>query len=299
MVYVLANTGGVKGFREYVGFLFRMFSDRNILPLPSGVRQSAASAIALLRAPFVYKKYRLIGGSPLVDQMRVQAHLLEGIVKEKVYVGCLYTRPFLSDLLKGLDDLDVSVIPMYPHYSVTTTGSVVDVVKGCRGWRRVRLLRGYGDHPLFVEAWAEAIEEIYGGEYLLFVAHGVPVNVAVRDGYYREVLRSCRLIAEAVGVEEYRVAFQSRIGPVEWVKPYVEDVLADLAAHGVDGVLVVPVSFLNEHLETLYDVDIEMRGLAEELGIGHFKRVRVPWSSEKILRCWLEALKEDERCMML
>ncbi len=280
MRVALVNTGGVSGFSQYPPFLYRMFSDVRVLPLPPLPRKVVAVAIALFRAPVAYRKYRAIGGSPILDIMREQARLLSAFTGWEVLVGCLYSRPLVEELHE-----DCVIVPQYPHFSYSTYQAVLD-----RAGKR-RVVAPYYADARFVEAWVEAIERVYRGEYLLFVAHGVPELFLLKgDPYYRQVLESAALVAGAFGVP-YRVAFQSRMGPFAWSRPYVEEVLEDLAACGVDRVVVVPISFLNEHLETLYDLDVELREFALGLGFKVYKRVRVPWDSRHLMECWREAVE--------
>ncbi len=295
MVYVLVNTGGVARFLEYPVFLFRMFRDPRILPLPEPLRSAVSLSIALFRAPLAYGRYRAIGGSPILDIMRRQARGLERASGASVRYACLYSSPLLGEVLKGCEE--AVVIPQYPHFSTTTTGSVLDAVRAAG--INARVVLRYWMLEEFVSMWVEAIERVWDGEHLLFVAHGVPMSVINRgDPYYREVLASCRLIASCLGVKDYRVAFQSRMGPFEWTRPYLEEVLGDLLMEGIKRVLVVPVSFVNEHLETLYDLDVDAPRLALSMGFEVYKRVPVPWNSEWLYRCWMRAA-EVEDCTML
>ena len=288
MKVLLVDTGGVNSFAGYMAFLFRMFKDKRILPLRPSLRVPAAAAIALLRSPFIYKKYKKIGGSPLVKGLFEQAEAFSKLSGFAVEPACLYSQPLLEERLKR--DRDVhAILTLYPHYSYATVGAVEDRASD------IPVVAGYYRNPNFIEAWRKAIAAVYQGEFLLFVVHGLPESFSKRgDPYYRQVLESARLICNALEVAEYRVAFQSRMGPVEWLRPYVEDVIEDLSKEGVDALLVVPISFLNEHLETLYDLDVELRALALSKGFKVYKRVRIPYLSEHLMRCWKE---EVEACI--
>ncbi len=298
MVCVLVNTGGVERFADYPPFLLRMFSDRRILPLPPLLRKVVAFSVATLRSPIAYRKYRKIGGSPILKIMRKQAEDLEKLLNIPVRYACLYSKPLLSDVLKVLSQEEVVVIPQYPQFSFTTTMAVVDMLMQVAPDSKI--VTSYHDNPHFIEMWAGEIAKCsLNGVVVLFVAHGVPEKVLrMGDPYYRQVLESASLIAARLNLRHYRVAFQSRLTP-GWAKPYVEDVMKDLSKSGYDSVLVVPLSFVNEHLETLYDLDIELASLAKDLGFKNYVRVSVPCESHLLYKCWMEVLKEAVPCREL
>ncbi len=280
MKVLLVDTGGVESFTGYMAFLFRMFRDRRILPLHPFFRVPIASTIALFRSPVMYKKYKKIGGSPLVRRLFKQAEAFSKFSGFTVDAACLYSRPLLEDKLK--EDVR-AILALYPHYSFVTVGAVEDRAEG------IPVVAGYYRNPNFIEMWRKAIADVYEGEFILFVAHGLPEDLPKRgDPYYTQVVESARFICEALGIDEFRVAFQSRMGPLGWLRPYVEEVVEDLSKGGVDALVVVPISFLNEHLETLYDLDIELRAFALSKGFKVYKRVRVPYLSEDLMRCWKE-----------
>ncbi len=287
----MVNTGGVNTFGSYVSFLFKMFQDPRILPLPKILRLPVAATIALLRAPFGYKKYRIIGGSPVIPMMKEQAQLIKELSGCETHIACLYSRPLFEEMLKD-KTLSFTVIPQFPHFSFTTYGCIIDRLFAFKR-DDVKIAKPYYNHPLFIEAWRKAIMNAYFGEHVLFVAHGIPESlVKAGDPYERQIHETARLISESLNISNYSVAFQSRIGPTSWTKPYTEDAIKALAKKGIKEVMVVPISFTNEHLETLYDLDIELKSLASSVGIRVYKRVRVPYTSQELLKCWISVAQE-------
>lgn len=301
LAVLIINIGGVEDYWKYPAFLFRMFTDPYILPVPAPLRFLIASLISVFRVPFVLPKYIRIGGSPIVYQSKKQAEALkERLIpyfdEVDVFCAMLYSEPLFSKVaskIKGYDRL--VVIPMYPQYSMTTTGAVEHRVKSL--FDRFLLVKELYRHPLFVKLWKEAVFPHLDGEHIIFVAHSIPERWVRRGDPYREqVYESARLIAEALGVSEYSVAFQSRMGPVRWVGPELSEVMRDLRRKGVDKVVVVPVSFLNEHLETIYELDVEYKREAEKLGFGVYKRVPVPWDSPVLSELLAEKVREVVAC---
>ena len=297
LTVLLINIGGVKSYWKYPFFLFRMFTDESILPLPFALRYPIALSISLFRVPFVLPKYFKIGGSPLIDQMKVQAEELEAYLKRKDYkakvlYANLYSEPLLKDVVKLIDYSDkVIVLPLYPQYSMTTTGAVLNKLAEYN--IKFKLIRDYHDHPEFIQLWSDVILKYWKDEFVIFVAHSIPERYVDKgDPYKDQIYRSAHLIAQRCGIQNYAVAFQSRIGPVKWLEPDLEDVLLKLKNQLVDKVLLVPISFLNEHLETLYDLDIAYKEKAKNLGFSVYKRLPVPWREERLYKLFTSKIRE-------
>ncbi|WP_158508749.1 ferrochelatase [Thermosulfidibacter takaii] len=290
MKLVLVNTGGVTSFKSYPFFLFRMFTDKCILPLPKALRTFVAANIAFFRVPFAYRKYLKIGGSPVLGIMEEQKEDLARLSQQEVLLGCLYSEPLLDNILKLEDEL--ILIPQFPQYSKTTYGCIIDRLARYNK-KSVKIAPPYYSNKHFIGAWVTAINKVYNREHLLFVAHGIPERTLAKgDPYYSQVLETASLVSDELDTNYFTVAFQSRLGPFPWVKPYVEDALKDIAKRGIKEVVVTPISFTNEHLETLYDLDIELKNLAKELGFTTYKRVKVPYNSPLLYQAWIDAAKE-------
>ena len=294
---LLMNMGGPGSLDEVRPYLRRLFSDPHMIELPLGRLYQGAFAwvLARARAKTSVERYRLIGGgSPLGEITQRQAAALEaGLVEvglgARVYVSMRYTNPSSAEVLGRMNEEGVEkvlALPLYPQFSRTTTGSSFQELHRVMGRMRpgftVVRVESWHDAPAFLAALAGRIREgIEGlpadrrdGVHLLFCAHALPRAYADRgDPYLDQVRATVAGVIEKVGPLPWRLAFQSRLGPVEWVGPSVEEAIDALAREGARAVLAVPVSFVSENLETLYDLDIALRERARDLGIEHFVRV--------------------------
>ncbi len=288
---VLLNMGGPESAAAVRPFLEALFADPAILPLPGVVRRPLARWIARMRAPRVVPRYERIGGrSPLVGITRAQAEALAGELRGgggawHVEPAMRYTPPRAAEALarlreKGVDRL--VALPLYPQYSEATTGSSLrDLERAMSEAGMAELpwtaVRSWHDHPGYAGALAEAVRETLEGlsdPVVLFSAHSLPERAVRRgDPYLDHVKATVEAVRERLPPVRWRLAFQSRTGPVRWIGPAVEETLAALAREGCGAVVVVPVSFVSDHIETLYEIDVEYRALAEDLGIGAFRRV--------------------------
>lgn len=307
---LLLQMGGPATLKDVRRFLFRMLSDPAILAMPGPIRLPLAGLIALLRAPKVRKQYGSIGGgSPIVRTSLRQASALAEALEAAghplpVVLGNRYVPPTIREAVRTLADRGVKrllALPLYPQYSETTTGSAFrEVRKAIRSQaREMELLeiRDYADHSGYAAAVAETLNQALGtlspedlaNARILFSAHGLPVRyVEAGDPYPERVAASVDAVLSAAGtaVPDHATCFQSRVGPVEWLSPSTEDSLAESAQKGVTSVIMVPISFVSDHLETLYEMDRLYRDLAARSGIGKF--VRVPALNES--RTFINAL---------
>jgi ferrochelatase len=294
---LLLNLGGPETLGDVRPFLYNLFSDPEIIRLPAVVRKPLAAFIAVTRAPKSRGYYAKIGGgSPLRRETEAQARALAARLGERgfearAYVGMRAWRPFIDEAVDAAARDGVTelvVLPLFPHFSLSTTGTstkelhrVFERRGGMRSMRRRYVTRWY-DHPGYVDALARRIEEALAGfpdppsVHLLFTAHSIPVKYVERgDPYQGHIETTIRLVLERLGLpNEHTLAYQSKVGPVEWLEPSTESQIAALAARGVDQVLAIPVSFVSDHIETLYEVDLLYRGMAEEAGITHFRSTK-------------------------
>lgn len=293
---LLVNIGGVRSYWKYPAFLFRMFMDKVILSLPFPLRLVVASLISSVRPVFVLPKYIKVGGSPLISIMEKQAFMLEEALRKdlganevRVFPANLYSEPLLSKIVKKISNYDrVVVIPQFPQFSTTTTGAILNRIKDFP----FDIVKSYYAHPLFIKLWSETVSKVWKGEHVIFSAHSIPEKIVRRgDPYPEQVRESAALIARKIGLTSYSVAFQSKIGPVKWLAPTLEEELMRLSSKE-DEVLIVPISFLNEHLETLYDLDIEYKKLAYKLGYRVYKRAKVPWDSPVLIELFKSLVLE-------
>lgn len=279
---LVLSFGGPEGMEDVLPFLENVTRGRNI-------PRERLEAVA--------EHYDHFGGvSPINAQNRALIAALErelaghGITLP-IYFGNRNWRPFLSDAIErmradGVREVLVFVTSAYSSYS------------GCRQYRedvmsaldaldvhdmRFDKIRVFFNHPGFIEPMAKRLREALASlpderranAEVIFTAHSIPVSMAKGSAYERQLRESSRLVAELAGAERYRLAWQSRSGPpqVPWLEPDILDVLTERDAAGVKDVVVVPIGFISDHLEVLFDLDVEARGLADSLGMG---LIRVP-----------------------
>ncbi len=291
---LLVQLGGPEKREELRPFLYELFADPEIIGLPSPLRQIVAFLIATLRAPKSALTYEQIGWSPIRRWSRTQAELLEKALRAEgtpafVRVGMTCSAPTVEEALAELREGGVTrlvVLPLYPQYSVTTTRSSFDrVTKSLSrmGWSPERLDApdAWYDEPHFVAAHADRIRTALASlpdpdpaaTVLLYSAHSLPVATVEKkkDPYPRQIDGTVTAIDAALG-HRFRgvVGFQSRVGPMAWLSPSTDEILRRLAAEGVKQVVVVPVAFVSDHVETLYECRILYGAEAAKLGIPHY-----------------------------
>ena len=289
---VLLNMGGPDSEAAIRPFLQNLFSDPEILsfPLAGLVRPFLARTIAAKRAPRVLPNYRAIGGkSPLREISEAQAAALQAELGGReagfaVQVAMRYWHPFAAEAAAAIRAWNPSrlvVLPLYPHYCRATTGSSLrdlEAALAAAGLASLprRVVRAYPDFGPYVEALAETVRE--GLEHLpgatvLYSAHGLPQKIVDRGDPYRDhVQRTVAALAERLPGAPHRLAFQSKVGPVQWLKPSLEEMFRQLASEGVEDLVVVPISFVSDHIETLHELDIEYREFATDLGFRGYHR---------------------------
>ena len=287
---LLLNLGGPDSLEAVRPFLFNLFSDRDIIRLgPSFLQKPLAWIIAVARSGKTRENYRLIGSrSPLLDITRAQASSLEEKLNRdkdgfKVYVGMRYWHPFIDDAFREAVDEGVTelvALPLFPHYSRATTGSCFkELRKAVSRYKEkinVAYIESWHAHPLYIKALAESIEEGLIGfpsderkkAHILFSAHSLPQGfIDEGDPYVGHLKSTIDAVTRALSIASWRLAFQSRSGPVKWIGPNTSETLEELALEGVKNVLMVPISFVSDHIETLYEMDVLYKNKAGDLGI--------------------------------
>lgn len=298
---VLLNLGGPPTLGDIREFLFDLFMDREIIPIPieGVVRRPLAGLLARLRARRVVARYGAIGGgSPLVKITARQAQALQETLSRDsgvtpVFSVMRYGHPSAAEVLGTLPSRPRRFIglPLFPQYCRATTATAVKEftrhLAVIHPQASFTSIDHFWDHPGFVGVMSRrigaAIDKAAAASgvnpFVLFSAHGVPRRF-VRDGdpYVEQIERHCDLLAARCKLQpgQWSLAYQSKIGPVEWVGPSSVDVVRDVARRGSQALVVVPVSFVSDHLETLHDLDIELKGTAKEAGIAVFERVACP-----------------------
>jgi ferrochelatase len=293
LAVVLFNLGGPDGPEAVEPFLRNLFCDPDIIALPALLRLPLGRFIARRRAPVAQKIYAHLGGrSPIFEETRAQADALEkllrdGGVEAKAFVAMRYWHPFsdgAARAVKAFDPDKIVLFPLYPQYSTTTTGSSLKdwarAAKKAGLDRPVSLVCCYPWEPGFVAAAVANIRVAMAGApegisyRLLLSAHGLPKRTVRKgDPYQWQVEQSADAIVKALAMPELEpvVCYQSRVGPLEWIGPSTD---AEISRAGRDGkgVIVAPIAFVSEHSETLVELDIEYRHLAEKTGVPDYRR---------------------------
>jgi len=291
---LLVQLGGPERRAELRPFLYELFADPEILSIPAPFRQVVAFLIAVARAPKSAETYERIGWSPIrrwsATQARlVEAELLAAGTPAVVRVGMTCSAPSVESALADLKAAGVTrlvVLPLYPQYSVTTTrGSFARVTKALARMRwspeRLNAPDAWYDEPRFVAAHTERIRAAHATlpdpdpskTVLLYSAHSLPVATVERekDPYPSHIEGTVKAIDDALGRRfRSRLGYQSKVGPVAWLGPATPDVLKEIAAEGIRQVVVVPVAFVSDHVETLYECRLLFGGEAARLGIPHY-----------------------------
>ena len=298
---LLFNLGGPDDLASVEPFLVNLFSDREIIELPLGaaLQPVFARVVAKLRGPSVRRNYALIGGgSPQLRLTREQAALLEARLNAglphpgyRVFIAMRYSRPSCEDALAAIAAAGITrivTLTLFPHYSKATTGSSrreFDRALGKAVWGgrfEVTHIDRYAADPRYIDAMAETVArgwmripaERRKNAVLLFSAHGLPQKfIDQGDPYVDEIEATRAGILDRLKFNGRNVlAYQSRTGPVQWIGPGTEEVLESLGHAGVTDVLVVPLSFVSDHIETLYEVDMLFADTAKQAGITGYWR---------------------------
>jgi len=271
---LLLAFGGPRSLDEVEPFLTRLFRGRK----PSSEQLER-----------IKERYRLIGGrSPLPEITFKQANALEKRLDArgypfKSYVGMRYGNPLMEETLKKIveDGIDeVIALPMAPFRSRASTGAYIEEINQIKKTTaekiEISFVEGWHLHPLFLAAVQEKVEEglmqftpeARKKVHLIFSAHSLPKSLVENEPYVRDMEESVREVLKMIEPLPWHLAFQSRgMGPEEWLGPDVESVLAELSRQKVREVLVIPIGFVADHIEVLYDIDILYRGKAESMGM--------------------------------
>ena len=292
---VLLQLGGPDSLHAVQPFLYNLFCDPDIIDLPLAFlfRKRLAKFISTKRAPKVQGLYKNIGNkSPILKMTNRQAHALECELRKsinaKVYVAMRYWHPLTEAVIDQIqrDGVEkVVLLPLYPHYSKTTTGSSVNE------WNRVlklkhlagphpSLVEHYYDHPLYIRALVKniniALMRVKPADrskvHLVFSAHGTPVKL-VKDGdpYSHHIRKTYEaVVREGNFGLEHHLCFQSKVGPQKWLEPSLDGTIERLAAEKVSHMIVIPIAFVSDHIETLSEINMEGKEEAHHLGIKHF-----------------------------
>jgi ferrochelatase len=290
---VLFNLGGPDGQESVRPFLFNLFRDPAIIGLPALARYPIAALIAVTRTKLAKANYALMGGgSPLLPETQKQALALEADLaarfpdaETRCFIAMRYWKPLTAQAAQAVRAFtpdEVVLLPLYPQYSSTTTGSSLKAWdKAYRdGPGRVSTVCCYPTDEAFIQAHADLIQAAYdnagrpGPARLLFSAHGLPEKVILAgDPYQRQIEATAAAVAARLGEGwDWRVTYQSRVGPMKWIGPSTEDEIKAASQQRL-ALVVTPIAFVSEHIETLVELDHEYREVAVEAGCPAYVRV--------------------------
>jgi len=281
---VLFNLGGPDGPESVRPFLFNLFNDPAIIALPAPARTPLAALISTTRRKAAQANYAVMGGgSPLLPETERQAEALEAALRERLpgaevrcFIAMRYWRPFTAEAARAVQAWgpdEIVLTPLYPQFSTTTSGSSLgEWRKRYRGGGRTRTLCCYPDAAGFAAAYARLIEETHeqAGRppvRLLLSAHGLPERVVEGgDPYQAQVeATAAAIVSRLPGEWDARVCYQSRVGPLKWIGPSTEEEVREAGREG-RGVLLAPIAFVSEHVETLVELDHEYAEVGREAG---------------------------------
>lgn len=294
---ILLNLGGPDSLKAVRPFLNNLFSDRQIIRLgPRFMQKPLAWLIAAIRSKKTEKMYAMIGRkSPILDITTAQAKALEDVlnselrtsnasIKFKVYVGMRYWHPFIEKVVPELYNAGfkkVIALSLYPQYSVTTSGSSLSKFREVAADFQMETfsISSWHNHPFYIEALVDVIKKGIesfiprsggrgGGDvHVLFSAHSLPQKIIEEgDPYVNHIMGTIGEVTKRITIK-WHLSYQSRSGPVKWLEPSTDEKIKELALAGIKNILVVPISFVSDHIETLYEIDILYKNMAEKLGI--------------------------------
>jgi len=300
---VLFNLGGPDSFKAVQPFLFNLFNDPAIIGIPNPIRWLLAKLISFRRAPTAKAIYAHLGGSsPLLKQTIDQAHALEKLFdnKEEVktFIAMRYWHPLSEETVEEVKKFGadrIVLLPLYPQYSTTTTGSSITE------WQRAARSAGltvptsavccYPQEKGFIQSVIEDTRTAIAqaskikSPRVLFSAHGLPQKIVdTGDPYPSHIEMTASEVVKQLDVKnlDWIVCYQSRVGPLKWIGPSTDDEIARAAEDGVP-IVIVPIAFVSEHSETLVELDIEYRDLALSLGVPEYYRVATAYIAPKFI----------------
>jgi ferrochelatase len=306
---ILMNLGGPDSPAAIRPFLYNLFSDPAIITLPAALRLPLAGLISWRRSSTAQAIYAQLGGaSPLLENTLAQAAALEAALgqDDRCFVAMRHWHPFAAETVRAVMEWEpdgLVLLPLYPQYSTTTTGSSLADWHSAAAAEGLalptRIVRSYPDAPGFIAALKDAIAPSLAQKppaRLLFSAHGLPLRIVAKgDPYPQEIERTARAVVAALAQPglDWRICYQSRVGPLKWLGPSVEEELHRAAKDEVS-VVVAPISFVSEHSETLVELDRDYRKIAEALGVLGYERVPTVGTDENFIAALAILVGEPE-----
>jgi len=315
----MLNMGGPETLDAVGPFLSRLFHDKDLIPLPA--QKQLAPFIATRRTPSIIEQYRKIGGgSPIRKWTQYQGEnmvkLLDEICPEsaphKHYIGFRYADPLTEDTLAEMEADGITraiAFTQYPQYSCSTTGSSLNAIY--RYYQQLKnpspiewsVIDRWPTHDGLVEAFAQTIrdevecfpEDVREDVVILFSAHSLPMSVVNRgDPYPQEVAATVQSVMTKLNFSHmYRLCWQSKVGPLPWLGPQTDDAIKGLVTNGNKNILLVPIAFTSDHIETLYELDLEYsEELATEVGVDNIRRSKAMNDNPIFIRALADLVKE-------
>jgi protoporphyrin/coproporphyrin ferrochelatase len=300
---VLFQLGGPDSQAAVEPFLYNLFCDPDIINFPGAflARKLIAKLISTTRSKVVGQHYAEIGGgSPIRRLTEQQARALEIALKPHIsarsIVAMRYWHPNTAEAITALDSQpydELVLLPLYPHYSFATTRSSLNE------WNRqfkpktpVKLIDHFYDHPDYIAAIVERINSVLAEIkrpdeiHLVFSAHGLPLALVEKgDPYPKQIEETVQMVRElGAWPNPHLLCYQSRVGPQKWLQPSLTTTIEQLAQSGIKRMLVIPISFLTEHIETLHEINVEAREEAESLGVTEFRMMPALNDSPLLIR---------------
>jgi ferrochelatase len=300
---VLFQLGGPDSQAAVEPFLYNLFCDPDIINFPGAflARKLIAKLISTTRSKVVGQHYAEIGGgSPIRRLTEQQARALEAALKPHIsartIVAMRYWHPNTAEAIAALDSTsydELVLLPLYPHYSFATTRSSLNE------WNRqykpttpVKIIDHFYDHPDYIAAVVERINTVLAEIkrpdeiHLVFSAHGLPLALVEKgDPYPKQIEETAQMVRElGAWPNPHVLCYQSRVGPQKWLQPSLTTTIEQMAHNGIKRMLVIPISFLTEHIETLHEINVEAREEAESLGVTDFRMMPALNDSPVLIR---------------
>jgi len=310
---ILFNLGGPDKLESVEPFLFNLFNDPAIISIPSIIRYPLAKFISKRRAPIAKNIYKEIGNkSPILELTQIQAKSLENNLLKKGDYKCFVImrcwHPRAENVIKKVKEYnpeEIILLPLYPQYSASTSGSSIkewnDLCKKENYKVKTKTICCYPTQNNFLESHAnlikKTIKNLENKNFkLLFSAHGLPENkIKKGDPYQWQVEKTVEGIMGKLTNEnlDHIICYQSRVGPLQWIGPSTDEIIIKYSKEK-KGIVIVPVAFVSEHSETLVELDIEYKKLAEKNGCSFYKRVPALGIEEDFIRGLVELVLKTE-----
>ena len=315
---VLLNMGGPKTNADVRNFQKRLFTDPLLIRFPFSwaLQKLFAALLIAFRSQSTERRYQLIGGgSPIFQSTKDQVQALQNELDKrgrslKVTFSFNYSSPLPDDTMREIQKEGKQYIlplSLYPHYSKATTGSNIHYLKksALTIFPQLQFLEtpSYYLHEEYIQAFADRIlEQVHSSEslddfYLLFSAHGLPLYfLSEGDLYPYQISQSVTKVLARLGREDdWTICYQSAVGPLQWLKPAIEDVIKALSRRNIRKIIVVPISFVSDHIETTCEIDMEYRQIAKDLGISDFRMSKALECHPKFINALADAVEKTLR----